>query len=186
MYDVTLPSKRRLIVVPAWIYQAVLRNKSNAIDLTDYSKIRAIISKDDMSDWFHANDSTVIDGCVRLSSCELKEAFGKVSPEHKYEIEWSVIPISRTDGTAKSVRNRFTNQNGVEDVPYRFISTSDITFLVINEGFLTFLDDPAIKLKFIKDYLKELYTYLPMEDVSFYPLFRLYIKLFKGDSRKQK
>jgi hypothetical protein len=172
----------KIIVVPAWIQRAALRNKLNTIELLDYKKVRAILSLDDMAEWFHVNDSLKIDD-INLSNTGLQSLWSNLSPDAQQEISNSVLPLSGSEEIASSANHKLTITsdnigNLLSDQLFQFIRIEHILYIVLSEGFVASLSDASVKADFVKKYLKECYAMTSVADVSKLGIFDLYMKQF--------
>lgn len=172
----------RTIVVPGWILRSLLRNKLNTIDLLDFSKVRPVLSIDDMAEWFYLNDRFTINNC-RLSTDYLEGLWHSFSPEGKLEIQNSVLPLSGSEEIASSANQKLLAKtdnvsNPVGNPKYQFIRIENILYIILSEGFMSSLLEPAATLEFVKNYLKEHYAMASVADVSKHGMFNLYLKQF--------
>lgn len=176
----------RIIVLPGWIYRAIVKYKLNIIDTTSYSKIRPFLATDDLVDWTCLNDFFRLDG-VRLSNtqCLAALAINETLTESQIsEIEKTILPLSGSHEAALSVQAKLTAVNIIVDVPYRFVRIDTTLFVILNEGFLSALTDSKLKLDFVKAYLKECYAMMAISDVSKLDIFSLYLKLLNNNNDK--
>lgn len=172
----------KVIVVPAWIQRAAIRNKLNTIELLDYKKVRSILSLDDMAEWFYMNDFFKIDG-KELSNTSLIHLWSNISPDAQQEISNSVLPLSGSEEIAGSANHKLSITNGdignlLSNQLFQFIRIEHILYIVLSEGFVASLSDAFAKADFVKKYLKECYAMTSVADVSKLSIFDLYMKQF--------
>ena len=165
----------KTFIVPDWIVRALHRNKLNIIDLLDYSKVRAILSIDDMAEWFYLNDKFTIEG-RRMSNEYLDAAFHSVTQAQKAEIRVSVLPLSGSEEIALSANTKLSGQVPESASVYKFIPINNVLYIILSEGFITHLQVRANKDEFVKNYLKECYAMASVSDVSQHSIFDLYLK----------
>ena len=181
------------IIIPDWIYKAALRNKFNTIDLADYSKLRSIMSVEDMAEIFYINS----DGNNPLSFikgvqdyCSIKGHFdkaNKLTEEQTKEIDNIIVPLSGAEYIKSRVvqRLQYTGPSCVErdEIPsplYKFITTNNrISFLILTTGILNQLTNKEYTLNFMRECLRELYITNNISLVSGSPLFLKYLQLLK-------
>jgi hypothetical protein len=165
----------KIFVIPDWIYRNVIRNKLNIIDIADYSKIRSIFSIDDMAEWFYLNDKLKIDD-IRISNEWLDCFWHSISPSQLTEVRNSVLPLSGSEEIAHSAKLRLTKDSNLSKSTYKFIVINNILYIILSEGFITHIQNPANKLDFVKNYLKECYAMASVSEVAKLSIFDLYLK----------
>lgn len=167
----------KIFVVPGWIYRSVLRNKLNTIDMLDYTKVRSVLSLNDMAEWFYMNDRFQIDGCL-LSSAFLDLHWHSFTEAQRAEVKNSVLPLSGSEEVADSAKAKLTGSYPMSEVAYQFITIDNILYILLNEGFMSAISKPDYKSEFVKNYLKECYAMASVSDVSRLSIFDLYMKQF--------
>jgi hypothetical protein len=177
MEDALKPVK--IYVIPGWIYRSIIRNNLNIVDVTSYTKMRQILSLEDFSEWVYVNDILKIDNQAYISTNTLDGLFNNttLSREQISEYNNSILPLSSTDSIAKSTSHKLLNDNSMDDKSYSFIAGGEINCVILNEGFLSNINNFSNKLQFIKDYLKMCYSSYPIKRVSMISIFNLYVKL---------
>lgn len=173
-------SPQKIFVVPGWILKAMLRNKLNTIDLMDYSKVREVLSLNDVAEWFYLNDRFEVDKC-RLSNGFLDTHWHSFTPAQRAEVTNSVLPLSGSEEIANSAKTKLTanfpeRKNTMSDGVYQFVVIDNILYIVLHEGFMTEIVKPEFKSEFVKKYLKECYAMASVSDVSRLAIFDLYVK----------
>lgn len=168
--------KPQIILVPGWIHRSLLRNKLNTIDMVDYRKMRQVLSLHDMAEWFYMNDRFMVDN-TRISSQFVDSVWHSFTPQDRVEHQSSVVPLSASEEIASSANQKLM-ANTVSDSFYQFVQTTDVLYVVLNEGFMVSLQDTEKKNQFVKDYLKECYAMAPVACVSSLGIFSLYMKTF--------
>ncbi len=165
----------KVFIVPGAIVRSLHRNKLNIIDLLDYSKIRAILSIDDMAEWFYLNDKFTIDG-KQISSAWLDFQFHSITQAERAEIQISVLPLSGSEEIAHSANTKLSGLVPESTSVYQFIPINNLLYIVLSEGFITHVQDRKNKTDFVKQYLKECYAMASVSDVSKLSIFDLYLK----------
>ena len=165
----------KIIVLPDWIHRSLIINNLDLQALTEYDKIKSIMSLYDMAGWLYLNAKYQLDKSY-LSSTNAEFTFKDLTLEQKLELEKSVLPLSGTEDIAKSMLERLTSEGHIDNKCYNFITTADTIFVIVFPGFINTMSDSNKKLEFIRDYLKECYKIMPISVVSSVSLFSLYIK----------
>jgi hypothetical protein len=166
-----------VIVVPDWIYRKVIRNKLNTIDLKDYTKMRSILSVDDLAEWFYLNDRFGINKQV-LSNKVLESNWHNISTSQLAEVMNSVLPLSGSEEIAHSANTKLQGSNSMSDSYYKFIVIDTTIYVVLSEGLMTHLQTRENMSMFIENYLKQCYAMASVSDVSKLSIFQLYLKQF--------
>lgn len=167
------------IFVPGWVYRGVIRNKHAATDLSNYRVLRSILSIDDMAEFFYVNDRLKINS-MYLSDRTLISNFSGLSPEESHEIYNSVLPLSGSEQTASSVKNRLTDLSEEMKLlsdrrDYEFVLVDNTIYIILNEGFLSMCEDKAKRFEFITQLLKKCYFMTSIADVSKMAIFKAYV-----------
>jgi hypothetical protein len=166
----------RLFVMPGWIHRAIIRNKLNIVDATNYAKMRSILSLEDFAEWCYLNDRFKIQNSY-IAPITLHYMFDNLTVEQKQEFNISVDPLSMTEAIANSITAKLTLANAMSDNAYQFIVTGENIYLILNEGFSSITNDTNKLLEFIKEYLKVCYSKYSIPRVSLLGLYDLYVKL---------
>ena len=105
MQRTLLPIKT--VVVPDWVQRGLVNNKLNVMDIGNYSKLRTVLSIDDMSELYYINTQLRINN-ILLSSVFGRDLFEHLTPDQLQEFENSVAPLSGTEEIANTVRARLS------------------------------------------------------------------------------
>lgn len=167
----------KIFVVPEWILRSLMRNKLNTIDLMDYSKVRGVLSLNDMAEWFYMNDRFTIDNC-RLSNGFLDTHWHSFSSEQRFEVQNSVLPLSGSEEIANSASAKLSGSYPMSTGVYQFVTVDNILYIVLSEGFMNEIPKPDFRSEFVKKYLKECYAMASVSDVSRLSIFDLYMRQF--------
>lgn len=173
MQRTLLPIKT--IVVPDWVQRGLVNNKLNVMDIGNYSKLRTVLSIDDMSELYYINTQLRINN-ILLSSVFGRDLFEHLTPDQLQEFENSVAPLSGTEEIANTVRARLSKASVGDSPLYSFVVLNNVIYIILKDGFMTLINDTQYVLDFVKAYLKECYVLLPIHEVSKLPLFALYIE----------
>jgi hypothetical protein len=165
------------IIIPGWIYRAINKNKLNIIDVLNYSKIRSVLSIDDMAELVYMNDQFQINGYY-LANTSYATTLLNLTPAQKAELDNSVRPLSLTEEIATSAKAKLTLSNRMSECVYQFVTIDNNLFVILNEGFLTSIQNDDRMHEFVKLYLKECYAMTSIKEVSTYDLFKLYLSSF--------
>lgn len=180
----------QLYVLPASVYRAIIRNKLNIIDAVNYRKLRNILSIDDLAEIWHVNtnplkainDSTTVD----LSGWGFRELFATMNtltPVETNEIQYTIQPLSGSITIAETLRQKLsTNDMTEDDTYYKLLLNNNIVFVVLENGFLTRMQNLPYRLDFYRNILKELYKVTRIPEVSRHRLFNEYLKALQVSS----
>lgn len=167
----------KCFVLPSWIHRAAIRNNLNILDLMDYSKVRKVLSLDDLAEWIHVNDSLKIDNC-RLSENFIDFHFHSMTEADMAEYTRHAVHLSFSDDVKSSAKAKLDGSNPMNEHNYDFVYVDNILFVLVNEGFNKAMENNENKLDFIKNYLKKCYEFLSVAKVSSLPIYRLYLRQF--------
>jgi hypothetical protein len=169
-------------IVPGWVFRSFIRNKLTIQEMASYSKVRKVLSVDDLAELVYMNGCYKIQGALLGKDLDLKnswwytEFFEGISNEERLEFQNSVVPLSYSEETAESVKMRLNASNDVSDCGYQVIATADCIYLVLNEGFDTNMREPAKLAEFVEKYLQTCYSIYPVREVSCLPVYELYLQ----------
>lgn len=177
-----LNANKQIVVIPGFIYRSLVRNKFNIVEFGDYAKLRKILTVEDIACLVAANEQLMIDNTL-IGLCSVRVLFNSMTSEQDSEFSRSVLLLANTENIASNIKNNLTasDTNSVEflrdEDAYKFIMTEDITFVILNEGFLTKVLDFEFKFKFVKEYVSKLYSMYSIPAASSFSMFGTYIKL---------
>lgn len=180
-------NEMQVFVVPGWINRVLQRHKFSNRDLLDYSKIRSVVSLDDMAEWFHLNDQFKVDNST-LSTSLLDYHFHSATTEQKKEIRQTIVQLSYDDTVKSSALTRLAHANAMgqilaDEELYEFITIDQTLFVVLNEGFGTIINHHQKKMEFIRRYLKACYAMTTIPFVSTMGVFKLYVNQLAIETR---
>src|SRR5574343_298890 len=180
-----------IFYLPEYIEQALHRNKFNIVDIADYSKLRQVLSIEDMA--VLNSIVSVVDKDSRLTSnvnAVYHSKFIFNNSESEQEFKRSVVTLSETEEITKSIKTYLTNTPQVSNseqyqsdkLPYRFIVLIDKIVVVLSEGFLSYIEQPKNRLDYLRGCLKTLYSKLSIQDVSYSNIYEEYLVQLKNVS----
>jgi hypothetical protein len=169
----------KIFVLPGWIHRSLLRNNLNTVDVSDYAKMRKILSIEDFAEWVQLNDIFKLDNQAYVSTTTLDQLFNSSTLTKDQIVEYrnSVLPLSGTDDIAKTTLNKLCASNSMSKNACNFIATGDNNFVVLNEGFINSINTKESKLDFIRKYLEFCYSLYSVKRVSLTSIYDLYVKL---------
>lgn len=174
----------RIFVIPGWTFKNIAKNKLDIIDIANYSKLRKVLSIDDLAEFSYVNDLPV--SGINLSTDGTYSLFNPNGMTEAESVEYknSILPLSGTLEIAGNANARLKAVNYIAEVDYRFIRADNILYVILNEGFLSKVSDNNFLLEFVKGYLKECYKVASIVDVSKLAIFSLYTKLLVATQSK--
>lgn len=172
----------KIILIPGWVYRATLNNKLNITDLSDYNKMRDVLSANDIAEYASLNymDIFATNNQINLPTDRGMGLFHQsdnVTEERASEIRTTILPLSGHKETYDNVKLKLSMPRYSTEVEYRFICTNDTIYIILSEGVLSVLVTDEQKLTFIKEYLRNCYSMMPIVTVSNLPIFKHYINL---------
>lgn len=170
-------SKGDIFVLPSWIHRQLSRYNLTVNDLRSYSKLREVLTIDDMAEWFYLNDQlTLQNNQCRFSTSILETYFDSMTLAEKVELSNSVLPLSGTEDIANSANSKLSATNVMSDCLYQFVRVDNGLFLILKEGFNAELAKKDGVSNFVKAYLKKCYESMPIHRVSSISMFGFYLK----------
>jgi hypothetical protein len=176
-----------VLFIPYWIRTVLQANSLNVIDVLNYSKLRPILSIEDLAECYCAfnlvspSKSPVASFLNDLSSWTSHNFWRESqTPEQAAEFTSFIQPLGYSDPTISRVFDRLTSLDPV-DPGKNYHSTitaqGGFSFILLEQGFINALEDKGYRLRLLSDYLKLLYVTLPPHRVSLdYPAFKLYLE----------
>lgn len=176
------------IILPYWIDRVLQRNKLDYIDILNYGKLRKVLSIEDFALFMAANRSIGqknFDSIFGDSFVDLNYLSQTATSELRNEF-WKVIsPLAEAETTRVALLERLMKSDFKypDDLSsgslYRFQSLNDQNLLVfVERGLLNAFEDRDFAKALVSDYLKALYSLLPISEVSnSYNAFEQYLDL---------
>lgn len=177
----------QLVIVPYWIQQLLDRNKLNYIDLLDYSKIRSLMSVEDVATFMALtnNDNLRTNFLGRMNGYDnfiYHYYFERASSEQRKELETVIMPLTQAETITKTLVDRLslddiTDKDRIlsEDLYTLQVNNDGTIFLFVKKGILNALEDRDYCKKLISAYLQALYVLAPIHEVSLTDAFKLYL-----------
>ncbi len=189
------------VIIPTWIEKLLHRNQLDYIDLLNYDKIRSYLSVEDMAQLLCLNGyfkHFVLKDFV--ADCTLENEWYKtISSKNHSEFTNVIYPLATSDASASAVSDRlhFDDGQGQADCcefedPLLKVNGEDQSgklarsiavqgrsiFLVLEKGILNTLEVRDARFNMVSEYLKALYSVLPMKEVSkYYGAFEHYFNM---------
>lgn len=190
MDDIHAQSSTTSLLLPYWVQQALIRNNLNTADLLDYTKLRQILSIEDMAHLLCVNYGAKNRLLQSTSSWSTMSGYGfnVMSDSEKKELETVIRPLSFTAESEASVIARLSSDDNkaspelLSQTLYGLDSLSSQLFVVhVKRGLLTAFKNRDYALRYVSDYLKALYGHEPLYRVSsqFYA-YEIYLELLRA------
>lgn len=179
----------QLVIVPYWIQQLLDRNKLNYIDLLDYSKMRQLMSIEDIATFMGvtSNDglkNTFLGRLNGFANFIYYRYFERASQAQREELDVVIGPLIQAETTMRSIVERLSLDNPAdkdhissEDLYTLQVNNDGTIFLFVKKGILNALEDRDYAHKLVSAYLQALYGLSPIHEVSFQDAFKLYLAL---------
>lgn len=190
------------IIVPAGIKRALSRNQFNYMDILNYDKIRKILSVEDLAIWLATNRLNVFKAFDNHGGFAYGDLFATSADTQKdlsEEFNKIIYPLSIADTTKEKAQADLHTPPGVDldrTTPidpdlleagkadpqlglyeYKIINES-LFILFVETGILDAIEDRDYLKVMVSNYLKTLYSLLPLGNVSDrYRAFETFINL---------
>ena len=190
-------SKARFYVIPRTIQAHLLKNKFNTIDAVSYTKMRSVLSLDDLSQLCFLNTSQdsnpisfIHDGDFQYCVNSLERIFASEKEQwderERSEYYSNIVPLSQSAQVAEaaigSLSRSEDNFFGTGDAAlYTFsVSNTGVITVILREDFFLAVQNKKVLLDFMRECLRYLYGLVPIAEVSHTSLFKAYIKELKS------
>lgn len=181
-----MSKKVNIHIVPHWVRKACTQNKLSDASVLDYSRVRDVLSIEDMVDYFSSDRITNIpNNCFFSPTAALNSGlYGGIlepSGEQLLEFKNTILPLLYSDASRQRNYERLScslvEMLDIEDVKTYDIVTinNDNVIVFINSGFVNTLDNPNARFIFIKTVLRSLYALRSMHDVAHNPIYKEYL-----------
>ncbi len=163
----TLRTEPSTIIIPRWIYQALVRHHVEMKDILDIDRIKSVLSDEDIAEWCYVNDQyTILKH--HLSDCGLTSLFKDTDrlvnmPYIKERVDQRL----RYDSTDIVTQPKC----------YETINVNQTVLVIIGEGFDATMRSIESCLDFLRVCLKAHARVFTITEVSQLPLHSLYIEL---------
>lgn len=181
------------VYVPYWVETALNRNSLPLNACLDYSKLRQILTLEDMSGLLALQDikSLTREEGSNIAGTLFSMWNTSVTDAQRPEFTQAIVPMSRSTELKIETLKRFEendqvlvsiglplDQQAPEPVFYKIVDAGGTASLVVlYKGFQKFICDPNNEYKFAVDQLKIFYVYLKSYQVSHLSVFKKYLRL---------
>lgn len=153
------------IIIPRWIYQALVRHHIDLSNILNYDTIKEVLSKDDIAEWCYLNDKYTI----------LKHHLSDVTLCNLFN---DYTELSSMSYIKERVEQRLAYQSDTKQSKcYETINVNQTVLIILDEGFDCIINKMELTLEFIRDCLKAHSRVMSIAEVSYLPLHSLYIEL---------
>jgi hypothetical protein len=168
------PLNKRIVIIPEYIWKAIHRNNLNIVDVTNFSKIRNILSLEDLIDWYEIVMTIKIRN-QPICSIDPHSLF-KFSSETQSQEFLSALSLKRSDELTSRVTQRLkrpiTELEGSKPA-YKFVPYPDGLILVVSDTFLTAMNVNEELHLFLKAFV-ETYSEMMGGDITSLRYLNLY------------
>ena len=183
------------VYVPYWVETALNRNSLPLNACLDYSKLRQILTLEDMSGLLALQDikSLTREEGSNIAGTLFSMWNNSVTDAQRPEFTQAIVPMSRSTELKIETVKRFeendyllgsigiglpSDQQAPEPIFYKIVDAGGATSLVVlYKGFQKFISEPDNEYKFVVDQLKIFYVYLKAYQVSHLSVFKKYLRL---------
>jgi hypothetical protein len=167
----------RVALIPSWIYNSLIRNKFSLTDITNYNKLKSLLSVHDMSCLVKLNDGyELIKQEDPVFGYGLHNLFQNITNDEVSELYSKYNNCLVSSDIENTLETRLTDVNGMTDDSYRLVINEYTLIVVLPEGFKEKIKCPNYRLDFIKDVLKALYTISDMKTITASSISEYYVK----------
>lgn len=166
-----------VIYVPYWVKLALIRNNLDASHLSDFARLKEVLSGSDLAKYVRAQ--TEIDKAVYKETYGLSgytSAYSLFSLTDKTESSHSVIstvyPLANTDEIIKETTSLLSIEDTSIEIDFSKnyhrmeLYKDNMILIYVDPGILNALQDRDYSKRFISDYLKALYTFVPIHEIG--------------------
>jgi hypothetical protein len=184
-------------IMPKWVYQTLVRNKINVMDFKNYGKIRSVLSLNDLKDWALAVRSLdPLKTNYRLPylfsdkwESNFQSNFENLTIEQANELHYSVLALVGTEENINYINHRLSeavNEDGLptsyEQDTYKFVQDIDTLYIIVDTGFINYLQSKEGAFKFSKDCIRQFYLSMPLYSLSELGIYTIYLKEIQASS----
>lgn len=182
---------KQFVIIPFWVESVLNRNNIGLVDILDYSKLKSILSINDIAQLLALQ-------CLE-ESITIKELDGKwylfnswsksAQASQKTELDSVVDQLSCSKDLQRELMGRLSLEYApivfnIEAPKYKIIDLNrDVTAIVLNPGFIDFERDQVNAFNIFSNLLKSLYVYNTISDVSTHKLFSKYVNMLDNNFR---
>lgn len=168
-------------IVPDFIFRAMRNNNVNIVEISNYSKMRPLLSFEDLCLWELINENLTLTsgkGKFFLSTRSLFE-LDKLNEAQFTEYAKIVRPLSGSMERVEKALSYLTSDPDLSEGWKVVTGTSDI-LVVVTPSFTTQMANPEMRKVFVSEYLKQCELHASVNEVSSLPAFREYLSLLRN------
>lgn len=185
-------SIKNFVLIPFWVENVLNRNNIDIIDILNYSKLKSILSTNDLAQLKSLQTIEEISSFKELDGkwYLFNSWMNSAQESEKVELDSVINQLS----CSKDLQQDLLDRLSLEYAPLVFDESAskykildlnrDVTAIVLNPGFIDFERDQMNQFNLISDLLKSLYVYSTFSEVSNYSLFNKYVQSLEDNLRK--
>lgn len=175
---------KKVILIPHWVSETLKRHGLNISDVSDFAKLRQIVSLNDLAGMLVLNQQGARVGLKDHSSYECSWMWSKYEEGHPLNayLYNTLLPFAELESTKIDLVDRLfspdARSNKYEKPFIIYDLASDHIGVVIYPGFFTGEDGTVLhQFTLLEEVIKALYVYAPLHEVASTPVFRPYLGL---------
>ena len=176
-----------MVLVPNSIVEVLRRNRLPLDSILDYTKLRGLVSVQDISAFLSLQRTDKIDLVKSTYNSYLLTSWKQNrSNDERAELDSVVVSLSYSEATVKelyeSLADKFIEEpmDGKARDPYEIIDITREAFaVVIKPGFLTLQKSNKDHLDLLRKVLKVFYEYQQPHEVASLAIYNLYLRLLE-------
>ena len=177
----------QLVFIPPWVETAVSRSNLTLEACLDYSKIRPILSLEDMSGFLALQDIGKLTGEESDYNGTLLSSWQESAGAQISELTNAIVPLSHSNEPSEELIQRlsldteYVNNSDPQNTFYRTVDLGrGKAAFVVYPGYFEYIKKPENQYKVVVDQLKLFYVYLKPYQVAGLSLFTRYLKLLSN------
>ena len=168
-------------IVPDFIFRAMRNNNVNIVEISNYSKMRPLLSFEDLCLWELINENLTLTsskGKIFLSTRALFEQ-DKLNEAQVTEYAKLVRPLS---GSMQRVEKALSYLTSEPDLPdgWKVVTGTNDILVVVSASFTAQMANPETRKAFVSEYLKHCELLASINEVSSLPVFKEYLSLLRS------
>lgn len=184
-------ARKNFVLIPFWVENVLKRNNIDIIDILNYSKLKSILSINDLAQLNSLQSIEEIFTIKELDSnwCLFSSWMSNAQESEKVELDSVITQLSCSKDLQRDLLERLSLDYAplvydYNEPKYKILDLNrDVTAVVLNPGFVDFERDKLNQFTFISDLLKSLYVYYTISEVSTYSLYNKYVHLLEDSLR---
>lgn len=167
-----------IFLMPKWTYRAIVNSKVNIGNSLTYSVLKDILSTQDIADIFYLNEHfKLLD--INMSSTYSYDVLLNLSSDEIVYVDNIIKPLADSNSTADVVTKRLYGETTYDDSmkPYKILISADTICVILDEGFLKYVEDERNIKTFLKSLLKEASKILSQDELSRLDVYKAYMEL---------